>query len=124
MSPAERIEELEAENAYLRQELGLAIDATQVAAVRGAYKLRPNACRILVGLALAHPKILARSQVYDFMVHWTDEPDQDRSLLTYTKMIRDRLGKSAIEVLPNVGLRLSAQAAKQLKEVLSVGEAV
>ncbi|WP_256077702.1 response regulator transcription factor [Massilia sp. YIM B04103] len=105
--------------ALRRQDYQLAVGAlcidrrSQMATRAGkALKLNPQAYRILLALAEAHPRILTRSELTRKL--WQDEPPDSDALRSHLYLLRQELDKPfdkpMLHTVHGVGFRLDAAA--------------
>jgi hypothetical protein len=116
VTPAERIEELEAEVAYLKSEMGLSREASDLAAVRDGLRIPRQQAQILLVLFRAYPRILTRFQVWDAIDHpySGDDVYATNSINVRVSGIRKNLGQGIIHVSKGVGLGLTDMGAAKI----------
>jgi DNA-binding response OmpR family regulator len=126
LTDADRIAELEEQVAYYRSELGLSVDATQVADLSAAFAIKPCLARMVLALYAAHPRVLTVAQIYDAIPH-DDEADSTTNPLkivdVYIHQARRAVGTDFIETVWRVGRRLSAEGREQVASALGLRRA-
>lgn len=89
-------EELLAEIAYLRGELGLSIEATEIHRVREALKLSPQEARLVLVLRKARGRVMTVAQVSDALPQIITEDRSCGAVKSVVRHIRDKLGDGLI----------------------------
>lgn len=102
-----RIEALEADNAYLKSELGLVIDESRVGRLAGDLHIPPQAARLLVSLIDAKGRLLSRDYLWQTLPH-PNGGEEYKKLDVYISAIRRALGFNAIGTVHGMGYRLTA----------------
>jgi DNA-binding response OmpR family regulator len=113
----DRTTSLEEENAYLRRELGLSIDATQVAAVCLRWPLSRQQARLLLALHAAGGRTLTKPQLLDATAQMIGQ-DDDRDLKHIDVVvyeIRRKIGAAMISTSWGAGYALSPLGAETLR---------
>lgn len=122
MSDADRIAQLEADNAWLRSELGLSIRAGQVHALCRELKVTRAHAYILLALKAAGDRGLTIEQLDDRVPVSQGRPREGFTVRVFIYQIRRRLGREAIDSMAG-GYRLSATGAALLDPVLQLRRA-
>lgn len=105
MSPQERIAELEAENEYLRSELGLAIELDRMGRLAHATGLTKSEAGMLLVLAKTG-RVMDRAHLHECISLWDGE---DRKIVdVYVSRIRKKIPDS-IETFWGLGYAISTQ---------------
>lgn len=123
-----RCEDLEAEIAYLRSELGLSVDATRVARLTDHLRSfryahlrgRTGVARLLLALYDAHGRVLTRPQLLDAIPPASGDEDT-RSTQLIDALVwgaRSALGKDAIVNLWGCGYALSPEGMAKVAEIV------
>ncbi len=94
MTPHERIEELEAEVAYLRSELGLALDTDRLARLRASYGFTRSEGILLLTLATTN-RVMSKAHLMDALDHSKGGTD-NKMIDVYVHRIRSTLPGSII----------------------------
>lgn len=122
MTDAERIAELEAENAYLRSELGLSVRHGHVHALCRELSLTRSQATILLALKAAGGRGLTREQVDERTPRSHGRPRSGFTVRAFVYQIRQKLGSDVIDSMPG-GYRLTPAGAAVLDAVLQVRRA-
>lgn len=119
MTDAERIEQLEAEIAYLRSELGLALDQRRVGVVGRALRLSPNEARISLALYHCSRGALSASQLADATERRDAVREYDQhNIAVHVSHIRAKRGREFIVTLPNRTYALGPKGQAKVREAL------
>jgi len=98
MSLAERIAQLEAENAYLRAELGLSRSIEQLDKLRADLRLSPHQAALLLTLADARGRPLTLEQLDERLPSVHGRPERDPSFVrVLVHQLRRHLGRDVVE---------------------------
>lgn len=118
MTEAEQIEELKAEIAWLRSELGLAHEATELMKLHTAFRLA-KAEGVLV-LALYRAKsMLSKEQLIDRVPVVSRSGDWDTQVVAvHVCRIRKKIGKDTIQNQFGVGYWMTAVGKARIKAAL------
>ena len=109
MTPADRIEELEAEVAYLKGELGLSVKISNIRDVKSALGIARQQAEILCVLYGVYPRILTRWQLWDAIDHPScgDDAYASNSICVRVSGIRKKLGPEVFANERHLGVGLS-----------------
>lgn len=120
MTDAERIAELEEENAWLRSELGLIQGADRLATVRRTFGLQPGDASLVLALYQAKGSVRNKLQLHEAIpAVWVDHDDRGLKIIDVRICrLRKRLGHDAIETLWGQGYRLTAEGIAKVSEAL------
>lgn len=127
MTPAERIAELEEENARLRAELGRADDNVLLADVKrrlGSGSGVGAAAHIVVALYLANGAVVSNQRLFDVVPRAWRSLDWRNSKLLHVAICQARktFGKGAIETVRAVGYRLTDAGLETIHAIDAPGQ--
>lgn len=115
-----RCADLEEQVAWLKSELGLSVERTDVDKVRRAFGLRPNEAWIVLRLAKAGGRVVSYEQLLDEMPSLTGNDDRHKSnISTHICRIRSKTDRHGVETARSVGLRIGPWLAERLPQVLA-----
>ena len=118
MSDAERIAELEYENAWLKAELGLVAERATV--VAQDLKLTPQQARLALLLFAAYPRPLNRDVLDARLPNvWHGEDRCAEAIRVLVWQTRQRTGKHFIVTCGHLGYRLSESGRQRIAGVLA-----
>jgi DNA-binding response OmpR family regulator len=95
---------LEEENAWLRSELGLRVEATHLDAITRALRVEPNQARLLLALYTARGRVVLRDQLRDVLALRPEAMDADRDYRNFISVHICRLRKSFSGIRTALGL--------------------
>jgi DNA-binding response OmpR family regulator len=107
------------EIAYLKSELGQAVEAREISAARAAFGLSKNMAHLLLALHKAGDRPVSRLRCLEAMPF---RASSDRDMSTVSTVIcklRQRVPRGAIETLPALGYRLSPAGRQAVGEVIA-----
>ena len=115
----QRIEELEAEVRWLRDQLAIEQDAETLARLRRLYRLSQGAGLLLMVLLKRRGRVASRA----FLEEWVDRRDDaderaSNVLAVYVNRIRQMLGARAIVTVRGIGWALSIDAVLRIEKAL------
>ena len=116
----ERIEYLEAENANLRQELGMVQPEERLTAARRAFRIPPQQAKLLLTL------LDGRQRSYDSLraVLWgdVDESPETNALQVHIAMLRKGLREHGISIqtIWSFGVQMSAADVAKVRAILGI----
>jgi DNA-binding response OmpR family regulator len=118
----ERCEELQEEVAYLRNELGLQVTASEVYAVTTALSIRPQAARLAIAMYRAGGRLMTNMQMFEAIPQVLGEKfNDDRS----TKLVdvqvcnlRKAMGADAIATVWGKGRALTPAGRARIAAIL------
>ena len=118
-SPYERIEELEEEVRWLRDQLGVEQDGELLARLCRLYRLRVGPARLLAVLLRRRGRVCTAA----FLDEWIEERDyaserRSNYQRVYVHQIRAMLGAAAVICDPGIGYRLSIDAVNRIEKAL------
>jgi DNA-binding response OmpR family regulator len=114
----QRIEELEAEVAFLKQELGRVCDVERCAKLKAAFTLTGKEAEILL-LLYDRPRVLSKQAILSAV--WG--PDSDilsRTVDVFMCKLRKKLGFPSLETIWGSGYRLTPEGRQRVKEQLDI----
>ncbi len=115
-----RCEALEEQIAYLKSELGQAVERTQIANVSRAFGLTPNEAWIVVRLNRAGGRVVTYNQLLEELPSPMGNEDRlSSNINTVVCRIRAKTAPAAIETAWGLGLRSGPWLAERLPEVLA-----
>lgn len=121
MSPGERIAQLEAENAYLRAELGLTRTNDQLDRLRSSLRISPSQAALLLALADAQNRPLTIDQLEERLPSVHGQVDRDTSFVrVLVYQLRRQLGQDVIET-GSKAYRIGARGAALVRLALEAG---
>lgn len=118
-APIDRLALLEEENAYLRRELGLSLNATRIAAVARGLKLSPQQARLVLALQAARGRTLTKPQLLAAIAVDAGR-DDDRGLRivdVVVHQIRRAIGPHTISTSWGLGHALTPAGIEMLREL-------
>lgn len=119
-----RCEDLEAEVAYLKSELGLRVDLEQRRRICTALKLRPAEGLFVLVLFNAKGRPLTKEQIEEALPALNDEEPRSYKLIhTYASRVRRVLGFDAIDTVWGQGLKMSPVGCSRVLAILNPVEA-
>lgn len=119
----QRCEELEAEVAVLKGELGLSLDAGQLVAVRAAYGLSKGQARVVLALYLAGGKPLSRFVLERALRGDDADPYENNTIAQFALQVRARIGRDFIETVNGLGYMMPPASLARVLAVLHPAEA-
>lgn len=114
-----RCEELAAEVAWLRGELGLDADSPQrVALMSRALKLTASRAAVLLALHAAHGRVLSKAHLEE-RTRLLGGERESKIVDVYVSHLRQSLGRETIETVRGLGYRLTANGMKIVDAALA-----
>ncbi len=120
MSDAERIAELEEENAWLRSELGLVVDGDQLATLRKTYEMATGAACLVLALYRAKGRLLNKLQLHEAIpAIWKDHDERCVKIVDVRIChARKGVGRDAIETICGQGYGLTPEGMEKVRAAL------
>jgi len=112
--PEGQIVSLKEENAHLRQEMGLILDAQTPAQLRLQFGLGLQASKLLQVLYRANGRVIDKGRLVDLLGS-TDECG--RTIDQHVHQVRRSIGPDAIETIRGLGLRLGPEGVKIMTQI-------
>lgn len=115
MTPQDRIEQLEEQVAYLKSELGLTKDASQLACLKENLRLTDKQAEILMALRASNGRVISPGFLLDNFTNATDEKVID----IHVCRIRKTIGFNTIGTVRGKGFYITSEGKSRVDLALT-----
>ena len=116
IDPSERIAELEAEVAYFKGELGLAVDVDRLDRLRLVIGLTPLEMRLMLALAAGKGRAMSRALIAESLPETWGTGRDIKIVDTLVSKIRRKLGVEVIGTIPGFVYRITPEGLALIAE--------